>query len=120
MGFGNGHSDRIQIVGGPAEASFARGSRQMIENVFRQKLGRCVDAFESRQLIEILIVDRLEHGFENVVRAPDIDDDSVFGMSWQRANSNDNRISVHCARIIDRCLDRGEIAVPIGIYNKGG
>ncbi len=60
MRFRNGHADRLQLVAVTAELAAARGFREAVENVPREEFGRGVDALESRDLVEILVVERLQ------------------------------------------------------------
>ena len=51
--------------------------RQPVEDVLGQKFGRGVDALELRHLVEILVVQRLEHFLQRIERAADVDHDAV-------------------------------------------
>ena len=75
--FAERDADRLQFAAGTAELVGARGFRKLIVDVFGQKFGRRVDAFELAQVIEIAIVHRSEGGLQRFVRTADIDDDSV-------------------------------------------
>ena len=77
MRFAECDADRLQFAAGAAELVCASGFRKLIVDVFGQKFGRRVDAFEFAQVIEIAIVQRGEGGLQHFVRAADIDYDSV-------------------------------------------
>ena len=91
MRFAECDADRLQFAAGAAELVCASGFRKLIVDVFGQKFGRRVDAFEFAQVIEIAIVQRGEGGLQHFVRAADIDYDSVrIELSEKKAASTTN------------------------------
>ena len=60
MRFPNADPDRVELAAGAAEAALAGMMREVVEDVFGQKFGRGVLAFDLRHFIEVLVVQRLE------------------------------------------------------------
>ena len=77
MRFAERNADRLQFAAWAAELVCARSLRKLIVDVFGQKLGRRVDAFELAQIVKIAIAQRGEGGFQRLVRTADINDNSV-------------------------------------------
>ena len=70
-------ADRLQLAAVAAELAGARRLGQAVEDVLGQEFGRGVGALELRHVVEIAVVQRLEHGLERLVRAADVDHDAV-------------------------------------------
>ena len=77
MRLANTDADRAEFAAGAAEIALARMVRKAVEDVFGQKFGRGVLAFELRHVIEVLVVQRLEHFFQRFKCAADVDHDAV-------------------------------------------
>ena len=61
----------------PAEIALAGMVREAVEDVFGQKFGGGVFVFERRHVIEVFVVQRLQHLFQRIKCAADIDHDAV-------------------------------------------
>ena len=70
-------ADRLELAAVAAEIALAGVMREPVEDVFGQEFGRGVDALELRHLVEILVVQRLEHLLQRIKRAADVDHDAV-------------------------------------------
>ena len=51
--------------------------RQPVENMLGQEFRRGVDALELRHLVEVAVIERRQHRLERIVRAANVDDNSV-------------------------------------------
>src|SRR5262245_15014474 len=61
----------------PAESARGDPLAQTVKYHPRQIFRRCIARAEFGQRVLILVVERLEHGFEHLARTPDIDHDIV-------------------------------------------
>ena|SRR4029079_7007333 len=77
MRFRERDSYRFYFAAGAAELVGACGLRELVENVFGEEFGCGVHALEFGQLIEIAIVERRQGCLQRLMRAANIDDDSV-------------------------------------------
>src|SRR5262249_58989713 len=69
---------RMKLTPVATEAALARRLGHAVEYMFAEELGRGVDALELRYGVEVLILERVEHRLEHLVRTPDIDHDAVL------------------------------------------
>ena len=67
----------LKLATRATEVPLASMMREAVEDVFRQKFCGGVFAFELRHLVEVFIVQRLEHLFKRIQRAADIDHDTI-------------------------------------------
>ncbi len=71
-------ADRLQLAAVAAELAVARGLREPIEDVLGQEFGRGVVALELRHVVEVAVVQRLQHRLQHLMRAADVDHDAVL------------------------------------------
>ena len=77
MRFRDRDAERLELPAVASEIARARVVCDAIEDVFGEKFGGRVDALELGYLIKVAVVQRLEHHFQDIVGAADIDDDAV-------------------------------------------
>ena len=68
----------LKLTALAAELARARRVAQLVEDVLRQEFGRRVVALELRHVVEIAVVQRLQHRLQHLVRAADVDHDAVL------------------------------------------
>ena len=71
------HANGAKLTALAAELTRARRGSELVEHVLRQEFRGGVLALELRQLVEIAVVQRLQHRLEHLVSAPDVDHDAV-------------------------------------------
>ena len=77
MRLGEGDAYRLELAAVAAELTGAGVLGQTIEDMLREKFGGGVAALEFGHVVEVAIVQRRHHGLERVMRAADVDDDTV-------------------------------------------